>query len=480
MIDLLARKILLYVPSNLIPAAVAFLSVFAYTRLVDTSDYGVYSYIAAIALLFQATFFFWLQVGAMRFIARAHLEKTEHALLPTLYQSFLFTLPLFIVCYGVFAFFWGSDNIPLSCHFLGIALITTRGVVAINQAINRGRSRILRTNLIECGQSVLGLIFGLLLTRLLGPSPVALLLGLVLGTLAVLLGDIRHLLMAPFQRRDKPLLSELLRYGLPLTICNALGYILSSSDRLMIKSFLGNSVVGIYSASYNVVDRTITSVFLGITIAAFPSIIATLEKEGTQAASRQMTNNAIIIAIVTIPAAFGLIALNQQIAQFLLGASFRDGAAMIMPYIAVSSLISGFQVHFFDHIFHLGKKTVLQMLAIAPAAALKILLNYLLLPIYGIKAAIFSSIVCSMTAIICSIYLGRRIMRFHFPFMEVAKILLASLVMLYGLTRLHFANTLSGILLATFLGVCIYVAMSLALNVAGLTGRALALLRQEV
>src|SRR5664279_1888369 len=61
------RQIIGYIPSNVIPAIVSVLMIYAYTRLLSPAAFGNYSYVFSAVLVLQTSLFYALPIAVMRF-----------------------------------------------------------------------------------------------------------------------------------------------------------------------------------------------------------------------------------------------------------------------------------------------------------------------------------------------------------------------------------------------------------------------------
>jgi len=469
---MLASHIAGYVPANVVPAAFSFLSIYIFTRLVSPEEYGAYALVLSVTLLCQALFYYWLQVGAMRFTALARKEGHLEQLVSTTYRLFFGSSMLFAGCYALAVLFVPALHLAKSAIWLGVPLVIARSLTAINQSFNRSELRVLRYNLVECGQSALGLAFGLALVVRFNLAARGMLLGLIASSVVVGAPGLVAVGRSILRRGEAEQARILLRFGLPLTLSYAMNYVLSTSDRLLVAWFLGPAAVGVYSVSYNTMDRALTSVFLAVSLASFPLAVSRLEREGVEAARRQIYSNGTALVALTLPACVGLIMLNGPLSAALIGAPFRAQAREIMPWIAASSLLAGFQVHFFDHAFHLGKRTTLCAWSLGPAVIVNVVMNVVLLPRVGLMGAVYATIGGYVASLLGSILVGRRVFRMDFPFLPTLRVLAATAAMALALS-LSAERALSGfpglvVLLAV--GGATYAIASLVFDVAGIRG----------
>ena len=73
------RQIIGYIPSNVVPAVISILMVFAYTRLLSPGAFGVYSYMFSAVLVLQTSLFHALPIAVMRFYPGADARRTQKA-----------------------------------------------------------------------------------------------------------------------------------------------------------------------------------------------------------------------------------------------------------------------------------------------------------------------------------------------------------------------------------------------------------------
>lgn len=475
---MLVRHILGYLPANLVPVLTALATIYVFTRILDPADYGAYALTVSIATMCQAVFFYWLQCGAIRFYPVAVREGFLPRLHATVYRGYGLCILLLAALYAAVMAVLPLDPRLAAALWLGLPLVVVKALVSITQAFHRGALRVARFGIAECGQAVLGLLFALLLVRGLGLGGAGILLGLIGGAAVVALADLPMILrMIAKGAVEQAQLRRLLAFGLPLTASFAFNFILAASDRMLVEYFLGSHAVGIYAVAYGIADRAISSVFLAVSLAAFPLAIRALEQEGAEAARRQMHANGEMLLAVAVPSCAGLVAVADPLAGVMIGADYCGQAAEILPWIAVASLMAGLQVHYFDHAFHLGRRTGMFLLTVGPAAALNVALNLLLLPRLGLIGAVYATVASYLLAVAASAWLGRRVFPFPFPFRPLLRVVAATAAMVAVLTGGSFPAGPLGLAAMIGAGIASYGLAALLLDVAGLRARTTRLVR---
>jgi O-antigen/teichoic acid export membrane protein len=462
---LLFRHIVGYAPANLLPAFVSFAVIYIFTRLLSPTEYGVYALVFNVAFLCQGVLALWLRNGAIRFYDRAENEGTLPQLITTIYIGYVISAGLFIAVYSLLLI-----SVPISSHllpalWLGLPLILLKGLISVNLGIHRGGGRIRRYNLLECGQTAVGLLFSVILVMGFGLKAEGILLGLVGGSLLSVLIDARFITRSLKSQLDRQRLKTLVTFGFPLTISVILNLIMSSSDRILVEYFLGSAAVGIYSVSYGISNQPLALIFFAVSMPGLPLAVKALELHGREAGIEQMRRNGTALLALIIPACVGLIAVRYHLAAVLIGEEFRSAAVDIMPWIAVSGLLAGLQVHYFDHAFSLGERPSLLIKSIGIAVIVNIALNLLLLPRIGLMGAVYATLISYIVAIAASIYYGRSVFHLPLPVGAAVRAGLAAAPMWAVLSVLDFPRTPPGLAGMVLAGAACYGAAAVLFNV---------------
>lgn len=462
---MLFRHILGYAPANFVPAFVSFAIIYIFTRLLTPADYGVYALAFNIAFLSQGVIGLWLRSASNRFTDKAQAEGNLPQMITTIYFGYVCGALLFTAIYSSILAWAPISPHLLPALWLALPFILLKALVTVNLGIHRGAGRIGRYNLLECGQTIMGLVFSVILVMTLDLKEEGILLGLICGSLLSVLIDSRFILRSVRSSIDWSRLKTFLGYGIPLTVSVILNLIMSSADRILVEYYIGSAAVGIYSVSYGIMNQPMALIFFAVSMPGFPLAVKALESKGKEAAEAQVRRNGMALCALAFPACVGLIAVQEHLVTVLVGGDFRDEALQIMPWIAVAGLLAGFQVHYFDHAFTLGKRPVKLILSIGIAAIVNILLNVLLLPRIGLMGAVYATVISYVVAIGTSLYFGRDIFRVPFPFGMALRAALATVPMWVVLSSLDLPLNLAGLLSMVAIGAACYGVAAFLLNV---------------
>jgi N-acetylglucosaminyldiphosphoundecaprenol N-acetyl-beta-D-mannosaminyltransferase len=464
---MLLRAVLGYAPSNLVPALVALATIVIFTRVLPPDEFGRYAVAQAVVLLVQALAFYGLQVATTRFYAARREAGSLPGLLATAYGCFAVLVVLAVAGSALAIALLAPEPRLAAVLWAALPLLALRGLVSINLAIHRSALAIGRHNLIECSQSLVGLVLAVLLVTVLGQGAVGIVLGLAGGSLLAAALDLglpaRHL-----RRPDPAILREVARFAAPLVLSYALGAVIAYGDRLFLERLAGADAVAIYAVAFGIVDRPVTLLFMAVTLAAFPLAVDRLEREGPAAARAQLQRNGALLLALAVPAAVGLACIAEPLATVVVGPDYRAGVAAILPWIAALALIQGLTAHYFGHAFHLANRTDLFVRLLAPAAVASLVLNPLLIPVWGLAGSLAAAFAAQGTALVLTAATARRVFPIGFPVAQALRVALAAAVMALAIEAAALPPTLLGLVLAILLGAGIYGAAVLLLDVAGI------------
>jgi O-antigen/teichoic acid export membrane protein len=256
-------------------------------------------------------------------------------------------------------------------------------------------------------------------------------------------------------------------YGLPLSLSLALLEVVNTADRVMIGWLLGYAQAGEYAVAYNLPFQVLMMITSSLNLAAYPLVIRALEQEGKQAAIRQLRQYFILLMAAAVPAVSGLLAIADLLVPLLIGADFVAPALMLLPWLSMAVFANCSYVFYVSLSFQLAEQTGGALKVAALAALVNVLLNFLLIPEYGLWGAVLASVTAYVLGLGAGFYLGRRYFALPVPLSELVKIVLAAggmYVLLQNLPDLVWPPVYP-LLLKIIAGVLVYAALAWLLNV---------------
>ncbi len=447
----LLRQVSVYLVGRGASAIASLLSLMVYTRLLEPQEFGRYVLVVSGVGLVNMLLFQWARASLLRFLPmRAYpSEKT----LGTLATS------IFWLCMGVSALALLLSLLKPEWRLilaLGVGLLWTQ--VWFEQWLEFLRTEqrvglhIIASNL----KAYISLTIGVGLVWFGVQTASAPLLGLIAGTVvatALTGGLSRFYLIGQY---DSPLLKEMLRYGIPLTFSLAFSHIIATSDRFLIAWFLGEAPAGLYSASYDFAQQTITMVLSTINLATYPAIIRAYEHETSQAALNQLRRTGTLLLSAGLPLVTLIALLAPNLSPIVFGNEFRETANQVMPWVAVGVLLSGLRAYWFDVPFYLKQNTLTHSSILGLGALSNLVLNVWWIPTFGLMGAVYATLISYALTLILSFWKGRQILVAPIPWADVLKFLLALLGVVQVVWLLHAMEGFFGLVAKFSAGLVTY------------------------
>lgn len=225
----------------------------------------------------------------------------------------------------------------------------------------------------------------------------------------------------------KKLVIDFARYAWPLALSSAFLLLVDWSDRFFLKHFLGEAAVGIYAVNYDFTQYVIGAIALVATLLYHPHIYALFEKKNQSAVVKTLSGLNRFLLLVCGPLCVVCIIIPTEIINLIFGPRYAEASGLIMPFVAISVLMSSLKAFCIDIVFMLEQKTYFQLVSIVCGAILSLVLNIIFIPKYGVAAAAANSAASFSFAYLVSMLLGLRLKAWRGAFvrnMEVLGILL--------------------------------------------------------
>lgn len=382
-----SKDLLIYSTGEVFLKATVFLTLPFYTRIFTPEEYGIWSFIVTAVSLLNSIMILGGDSAYSRFFFEAKSEREKRLITSTWFGSLaLWSAGLVIFCLPITGLFsvwsFGTKEYGLLFILTLLAAPLTLVNTMCGQALrNRFQAKLFSTlnvvsTLLSVGFSLIGaVVMKLGLVGLLG--------GTLFATLVILpvrLWTVRDLLRPVFSVK---VLRDLLMFGAPLIPSSLAYWVFAMSDRILLGKLSTLEQVGLYTVANQV---TIILVFFhgALGQAWSPHAIRVYEEQPEQASvffGRVMTY---------ILAGFGLLSVGIT--------TFSHEILMVLstpPFyaarLAIGPLALGFVAYGTTQVTALGislkKKTHYFALFSWAAALLNVGLNVLLIPIWGMIAA---------------------------------------------------------------------------------------------
>jgi len=467
---MLLRHGAMYLVARGLPGVISLAAIAIYSRMLSPEAYGQYALVVASVGLANKLVFEWLRLALLRFLPSYQAQRATFV--STLLAGF-FGLALVTAIVGGLALFALTDPVARKLAALALPLLWVQALFELHLEMARSQLSPITYGMMSMTKAVLSLALGVVLVFA-GLGPIALLLGLLIGMLLPLLPPfVRELRLARTALVDWQLLTSLSRYGGPLAVTAALGFVIANSDRFLIAWMLGDEAVGRYAVSYDLANNAINLLLVTVNLAAYPIVIRALERDGPEAARQQLAKSLTALAAVGLPATAGLIVVAPNAASVLLGDRFQEDAAGLLRWIAVGALLSQLRAFYLNLAFQLARYTVGQMWISVATVVLNVTLNLWWIPAAGIKGAAYSTVVSYAFSALLTGILGRGAFRLPAPDRNTVKVTLATLVMAATVWLASGRHGMIELGMQIILGGLVYLFLLWLMDVAGLRSRVL-------
>jgi len=250
---------------------------------------------------------------------------------------------------------------------------------------------------------------------------------------------------------DRPTWVKIWRLAWPLAITIGLSLIYFRADTLVLAWFRPQSEVGIYGATYKVLEVLIQFpfLFLGLMLPLFVKFLA-LNKEMFKGVFQKSFD---FLAILILPMVFSILILGEPIMVFVAGPEFVISGQLLKILIFAAAMIY-WSTLFGYGIVALGLQKKMIVFYVLDAVA-SIALYLIFIPLYSYWAGAILTVFTELVIAVSSYYIFRKNSGVKLNYKVAGKALLASLVMMAVLVPLATQN----LLLSVVIGAAVYLAM---------------------
>jgi O-antigen/teichoic acid export membrane protein len=383
-----------YFLATAIPALISLASAVIFTHLFAPAQYGLYSLSMAVSLPLVDVLTQWIIQPATRFYAEydhAGRKKDYLCLLLTLMIAIEIVLLVLGGLVIIGAHLIGGMRGALLLIAGAVAVMLTRAPQSILAPTLRAQLRVAPFQRATISAAFGSLLLPLVLIWIGGKNVVWLLWGSALATTLIipymlfqagLWGIFPVLELSPYM---KTMLRRFVRYGIPMMLWTVGANVLSIEDRYVIAAFRGSAEVGIYSVNYSLISGIGGLLNATIYLAAGPIIYYQWGHKLFDIVEQTIAKTTELYAVVGLAFVGGTLAVGPILDHIVLGREFRTGGEVLFP-IAVGMFFVGL-AGIGHKSLELTEQTVAMASSAGLAGALNLVLNLILVPIYGYRAA---------------------------------------------------------------------------------------------
>jgi O-antigen/teichoic acid export membrane protein len=246
---------------------------------------------------------------------------------------------------------------------------------------------------------------------------------------------------------------KLIKFGLPLLFSEIAFLALSYVDRYLIVAYYDEAMLGLYSVGYNLAMYVANILMFSVSYAIVPIYVELYATEGREKTEAFLGKCMHYLIIVLIPVCFGYAAIAKDLFVALASEKYA-AAALFSPIILVGSIFFALN-SIYNSGLYLAKRTVTMLGIMLTAVAVKVLMNILLLPLYGVMGAALATLAPCILVTLLNAFLSRPHIRITVKISTVAYYLLLSGVMFLLVRTIEVSSPWLNLVLKIAAGVVI-------------------------
>ena len=369
------------------------------TRALTKEQYGVMSLVNTTMLLAVAVSKAGLSDGIIRF----HKEYSDVPEKRTLFAStvlirgLIFSLVsvlLYLAAIPVLNHYWKINWNYIICFAVMACYLFIRPLNIIVMNFLRANGKTVFLNAVGLISTALSVSLSLLLLLYFIRELYGFFIGVVMAELSVAIiffsWFFKQYKVIP-ARASGDLALQLMKFGLPLLFSECAFLALSYVDRYLIVAYYDEAVLGLYSAGYNLAMYIANILMFSISYAIVPIYVDIYGGEGREKTEAFLQKCLNYLLIALIPICFGFLAVARDLFITLASEKYAS-AATFSPIILLGTIIFALN-SIFNAGLYLAKRTMTMLGVMLLAVAVKVLMNILLLPAYGVMGAAVATLV---------------------------------------------------------------------------------------
>jgi len=421
-----AKGASIYTIGQLVTKASAFFLIPLYTHYLTPSEYGIFGYLDAFFQILASFLALGLYGAQTRYLYDTHESKEQIG--EYLYSTNLFLFCLLIVVCGSLTLYGntlhgliGTRDIPFNPYFLYIIWIPffyvmNQMVISLYLAERRYLQCAIR-QILQFGLITLMTIFFVVMLK---QGALGQIKGLFWGHVAFFL-----IFYPPYMRRFKFVLkAQYVKYGLhlgiPIELHVMASVVLNTVSRVILESHVTKDQLGLYTLGYQI-GMAVSVISSSINNAWQPNFYELMNGTKNQTEHESRRFFALWTILLASTCFFGVLFCKEILLVFV-PVKYQD-AYVITRIILIGFFIQAFYFIEVTPIFYNKKMSLLPLLT-GSAAVLNILLNYSLIPKYGIHGAASAQVLSFLILVLMVHFVGKRFFNPHYEYGKILAILL--------------------------------------------------------
>jgi O-antigen/teichoic acid export membrane protein len=375
---------------NVLAKALGFLMLPLYTHYLEPRDFGLFEIMDLSITIFGMVLQMGIAPALLRSYAAAPTQAEKNKAAST---AFIFTGAT-----GLVTFLFGFAFIrPISSILFGAAVPSKYLLLSFSSFVLSYAAGPFRIYLRALEASAKLVMLDTVYTLVLCALNIFFVAGLKIGLLGILLSPLIvnavwvvvacGSLLGIGLHFSRKLLSQMVRFGLPLILSNLAAFVLNFADRFFLQHFQSLEVVGLYAVGYKfgfMVNVVLVQPFFQMWQTRMYAIHAN-DQHGSI-----FGQIFVLYSLLLTYAALTVALWSQEIIHFMAGPKFA-GAGAVIPVISLAYVVCGVGLYLQTGLYLIGRTKLIGVIS-AISAVISLALNYILVLHYGMLGAAWATV----------------------------------------------------------------------------------------
>jgi len=455
---MLIRQTLLYMPAQVLGPLVQLVAMVVWTHFLMPTEMGVFALIVATQELIYSATLFWFSLATVRYHDhegtvedRTRFLNSETA---TLISASILASLAVLTLPKLFGETWS-----LSLIFVTMLYTVTRGMVAHLSDRARAEHDTLSYSLMQICWPVLGLAAGLFFVVTYEATTTWVLAGYVVGQLAALaIAAVRLEFGFAVLHGDRGVVTQALRYGLPLVIGFILVWVAQNSLRFVVEWREGAAAVGLVTVGWGLGLRVSAFASMLVTAAAFPLAVKRSRESTLDDGQAQLQQNGILLLAALAPACAGLWLVSDAFVALTVAEPFQKVTTAVLPWAILAGAVRSLRLHFGEQVFLLRERTMVPLANDLIDALMATAGTVIGLSMGGLEGAVMGGAAGALASTIVTLVWAWGSHSFTLPVWDSLKIVAATGVMAVSVWLMPTTATVGALAVAITMGALMYAA----------------------
>jgi O-antigen/teichoic acid export membrane protein len=422
----ITKNIVYYSPSRVIPAVVGFIGLPIYTRMLDANEYGMYVLLMAAMSIVSSLCMNWITALILRVGAIYEVRLLKKFIRKYIISSLIITIILLLTLIS-----WSQMPSKETAILVSILWLGAYLTYEYKCAWIRVKNRINFYNIYLITRSILGVILGVSIVAYTSLGAFGIIFGSAISMVLVQLlpdavNDEHDEVNYANIVVENDIYKDIKRFVIPSSIIAVCTICISQIDRFIINQMLGAAEVAVYSAGYDLAEKSIALLNSLFVLASSVKAFNIYDKQGESAAVKYLEKILKIYLIVGVVIAGGLINNASMIISVLLPENYSN-SANIMQIVILSSIAIGV-MHRYSIILTFRK----QLYTNAFCAFLVLIINMISCVIFifyfGIDGAAYGTLLSSIAWYLIIVFSIKSYAKPKLPLDTIGILILSSLL----------------------------------------------------